>query len=189
MSFVSANDHPTPLSSEDPLYYAPRSVRTDPRFGAIQQTGLHHLPPSSASLDKIHEEATAKFTRQRESQFIYQRGRSRALLGIAGGISAAIAVTAVGALVFFTLFPESKSDPSKLTVPISTPASATPSQVTSEDSQALLQGFMKFQTMQSENSEHAGLELRPAGPTKEESERPQALLEKFIQWQQKKERQ
>ena len=101
MSFVSANDHPTPLSPEDPLYYAPRSVRTDPRFSAIQQTGLHHLPPSSASLDKIPEKATAKFTHPRESEFISQRGRSRALLGIAGGIGAAIAVTAVGALVFF----------------------------------------------------------------------------------------
>jgi hypothetical protein len=190
MSFVSANDHPTQLSPKDPLYYAPRSVRTDPRSNAIQQMGSDHLPPSSTShFDKIHEEASTEFTRSRESEFIYQRGRSRALLAIAGGITAAIAVIAVGALVFFTLFPESKSIPSELTASISTPASATPAKVISEDSQALLQGFMKFQTMQTETPEHAGLELRPVGPVKDGSEKPQALLEKFIQWQQKKERQ
>ena len=28
MSFISANDHPNPDSPDDPLYYAPRSVRT-----------------------------------------------------------------------------------------------------------------------------------------------------------------
>jgi hypothetical protein len=135
----------------------------------------------------MREEGFAKFTRPLESQFVYERRRPRALLATAGGIAAAIAVTAVGALVFFSVFPKSKSDPSELTVSISTPASATPAQVTSEDSQALLQGFMQFQTIQgTENPEHAVSEFRPAGTAKEGSEKPQALLEKFIQWQRKK---
>ena len=40
MSFVSANDHPNPISPQDPLYYAPRSVRSiaDPRSNSMQQT-------------------------------------------------------------------------------------------------------------------------------------------------------
>jgi hypothetical protein len=188
MSFVSANDHPTPVSPEDPLYYAQRSVRSiaNPRSNAIQQTGSDHLPPTS-SVSHLREEAFAKFTRPLESQFVYERRRPRALLATAGGIAAAIAVTAVGALVYFNVLPKSKSDPSELTVSISTPASATPAQVKSEDTQALLQGFMQFQTIQgTEDPEHAVSELRPAGTAKEGSEKPQALLEKFIQWQRKK---
>jgi hypothetical protein len=39
MSFVSANDHPTPVSPHDPLYYAPPSLRNkaDPRSKEVQQ--------------------------------------------------------------------------------------------------------------------------------------------------------
>ena len=46
MSFVSANDHPTPVSPQDPLYYAPPSVRNkaDPRSKEVQQMGSYHLP-------------------------------------------------------------------------------------------------------------------------------------------------
>jgi len=191
MSFVSASDHPTPVSPEDPLYYAPRSVRglADPRSNATPQARSDHLPPTSSlsRFDEMREEAFAKLSRPLDSQFVYERHSPRVLLATAGGIAAAIAVIAVAALVFFNVFPKSKSDPSELTVSISTPASATPAQVTSEDSQALLQGFMKFQTVQgTENPEHTVSEHRSAGTAKEGSEKPQALLEKFIQWKQKK---
>ena len=187
MSFVSANDHPTPVSPHDPLYYAPPSLRNkaDPRSKEVQQMGSYHLPATSSvsHSDKMREEAFAKFTRSLEPEFVYERGRPRALIAIAG---AAIAATAIGAFVFFTVSPKSKSESSELTVSISTPASAAPDQATSEDSEALLQGFMKFQTIQgTENPQHAISEPRPTGPAKEGSEKPQALLEKFIQWQQK----
>jgi hypothetical protein len=150
----------------------------------MQQMGSDHLLPTSSvsRFDKMHEDAFARFTRPPQSEFVHERDR----LAAAGGIAAAIAVTAVGALVFFTVFPKSKSDPSELTVSISTPASATPAQATSEGSQALLQRFLKFQTMQTENPELTASELKPAGPAKEGSETPQALLEKFIQWHQGK---
>ena len=152
MSFVSANDHPTPVSPQDPLYYAPPSVRNkaDPLSKEIQQMGSHPLPATSSvsHSDKMREEAFAKFTRPLEPEFVYERGRPRALIAIAGGIGAAIAATAIGAFVFFTVSPKSKSESSELTVSISTPASAAPAQATSEDSEALLQGFMKFQTIQ-----------------------------------------
>ena len=190
MSFVSANDHPTLVGPEDPLYYAPRSVRNkaEPRSNSMQQMESDHLLPTSSvsRFDKMHEDAFARFTLPAQSEFTHERGRPRARLAAAGGIAAAIVVTAVGTLVFFSVFPKSKGDPSELTASISTPASATPAQATSQGSQALLQGFMKFQTMQTENPELTDSELKPAGPAKEGSETPQALLEKFIRWQQEK---
>ena len=191
MSFIRANDHPNPDSLEDPLRYAPRSERSiaDPRSNATPQTRSDHLPPTPplSRFDGMREEAFAKFTRPLESQFVYERRPPRGLLATAGGIAAAIGVTVILALVLFNVFPRSKSDPAELAVSISTPASATPAQVTSEDSQALLQGFKQFQKIQgSENPEHAASELTRAGAAKEGPEKSQALLEKFIQWQQRK---
>ena len=191
MSFISANDHPNPDSPDDPLYYAPRSVRTmaDPRSNATRQTRSDHLPPAPplSRFDEMREEASAKFSHPKESQFFYERRPPRLLLATAGGIAAAIGVTVIVALVLFNVVPKSKSDPSELAVSISTPASATPAQATSEDSQALLQGFKQFQRIQgNENPEHAISELSSAGTAKEGPEKSQALLDKFIQWQQRK---
>jgi hypothetical protein len=112
MSFVSANDHPTPVSPQDPLYYAPPSVRNkaDPRSKEIQQMESYHLPATSSvsHSDEMREEAFAKFTRPLGPEFVYERGRPRALIAIAGGIGAAMAATAIGAFVFFTGSPKSK---------------------------------------------------------------------------------
>jgi len=73
MSFISANDHPNPDSPDDPLYYAPRSVRTmaDPRSNATRQTRSDHLPPAPplSRFDEMREEASAKFSQPKESQF------------------------------------------------------------------------------------------------------------------------
>ncbi|WOH46926.1 hypothetical protein [Bradyrhizobium sp. sBnM-33] len=189
MSFVRANDHANPVSPQDPLYYAPRSARSiaDPRSNSMQQTRQDSLPPASSlsRFDGMREEAFAKYTRPLESQLVHERRPSRALLATASGITAAI-VTAVVALLFLNGFPKPKSDPSELTVSISTPASATPAQVTSEDSQALLQRFKQFRTTQeSENQKPAVSELTAAGTAKERPDTSQALLEKFIQWQQR----
>jgi hypothetical protein len=191
MSFVSANDHPNPDSPEDPLYYAPRSARSvaDPRSNATPKTSSGHLPPDPplSRFDEMREEAFAKFARPLESQFVYERRSARGLLATAGAIAVAIGATVILALVLFNVLPRSKSDPSELAVSISTPASATPTQVTSKDSQALLQGFKQFQKMQgSENPEHAASQLSSAGTAKEGPEKSQPLLEQFIQWQQRK---
>jgi hypothetical protein len=191
VSFIRANNHPNPDSSEDPLRYAPRSEHSiaGPRSSAAPQTRSDHLPPTRplSRSDEMREEAFAKFTRPLESQFVYERRRPRGLLATAGGIAAAIGVTAILALVLFNLFQGSKSAPSELAVSISTPASATPAQVTSEGSQSLLQGFKQFQKIQgSENPEHAASELSSAETAKEGPQKSQALLEKFMQWQQRK---
>ena len=188
MSFVSANDHPNPISPQDPLYYAPRSVRSiaDPRSNSMQQTRSDSLPPASSlsGFEEMSEEAVDKYTRPLDSRLVHERRSSRALL--AGGITAAIGITVVVVLLFLNGFPKPKSDPSEVAVSISTPASATPAQVTSEDPQALLQGFRQFQMMQeSENPKPAVPEPTAAGTAKERPDTSQALLEKFIQWQQR----
>ena len=188
MSFISANDHPNPDNPEDPLYYAPRSERSraNLRSNATPQTRSDHLPqtPPLSRYDEMREEAFAKFARPLESQFAYERRRPRGLLATAGAIAAAIGVTVILALVLFNVVPRSKSDPAELAVSISTPASATPAQAMSEDSQALLEGFKQFQG--SENPAHAVSEPASAGTAKEGPEKSQVLLEKFMQWQQRK---
>jgi hypothetical protein len=188
MRFVGANDHPNPDSPEDPLYYAPRSARSaaDPRSSATTQTNSGHLPPDppSSRFDEMREEAYAKFARPLESQFVYERRPARGLLATAGAIAVAIGATVILALVLFNVFPGSKSDPAELAVSISTPASATPAQVTSEDPQALLLGFKQFQKTQG-SEPPAVPEPALSGTAKEAPEKPQALLEKFIQWQKK----
>ena len=185
MSFVGANDHPNPDDPEDPLYYAPRSERSraNLRPNAAPQTRSGHLPsnPPLSRFDEMREEAFAKFAHPLESQFAYERRRPRGMLATAGAIVAAVGITAVLALVLFNVLPKSKSGPAELAVSISTPASATPAEVTSEDSQALLQRFKQFQA--SENPERAVSGPGPAGTAKEGPERSQALLEKFMQWQ------
>jgi hypothetical protein len=190
MSFVSANDHPNPISPQDPLYYAPRSVRSivDPRSNSMQQTRSDSLPPASSmsSFDEMREQGVPEYTRPLDSRLVHGRRPSRALLATAGGITAAIGVTLVVALLFINGFPKPKSNSSELAVSISTPASATPAQVMSEDSQALLQRFKQFQAMQeSENPKPSVSELTTAGTAKERPDDSQALLEKFIQWQQR----
>jgi len=185
MRFGGANDHPSP---DSPEYYAPRSERSmaDPRSNAIPRMSSGHLPPDHLSrFDEMREEAFAKSTRPLESQFVYGRRPARGLLATAGAIAVAIGATVILALVLFNVFPRSKSDPSELAVSISTPASATPAQVTSEDSQALLEGFKQFQRIQG-SEDPAVPEPALAGTAKEAPEKPQALLDKFIQWQQRK---
>jgi hypothetical protein len=102
-----------------------------------------------------------------------------------GAIAVAIGATVILALVLFNAFPRSKSDPSEIAVSISTPASATPAPATSEDSQALLEGFKQFQRVQG-SEVPAVSEPATAGTAKEAPEKSQALLDKFMQWQQRK---
>src|SRR5215203_4871618 len=137
MSFVSANDHPNPFSPQDPLYYAPRSVRSiaDPRSSSMQQARSDSLPPASSlsGFDEMREQAVAEYTPPLDSQLVHERRPSRALLATAGGIAATIDVTVVVALLFLNGFPKPKSNSSELAVSISTSPSATPAQAISSD--------------------------------------------------------
>jgi hypothetical protein len=191
MSFVSANDHPDPVSPQDPLYYAPRSARgtVEPRSIATQQVVSNDLPsdPRSSRFDEMREEAFAKFARPLESQLVYERRRSRGLLATVGAVALAVGATAILAYVVFNASPKSKSEPAELAVSIATPALATPTQAVapSEDSQALLEGFKQFQRTQ------GGEDAAAAGPfsaaaAKDKPKESEALLDKFMQWQPRK---
>lgn len=189
MSFVSANDHPDPVSPQDPLYYAPRSARggiAEPRSNVtLQHAPSGNLPsdPRSSRFDDMREEAFAKFARPLESQFVDERRRSRGLLATVGAVLLAVGATATLAYVVFNATPKSKNEPAELAVSISTPALATPAQAAapSEDSQALLEGFKQFQRTQ--GGEEATASVPTAKDTPKES---QDLLDKFMQWQQRK---
>ena len=158
----------------------------DPRSSATPQprSGPSPADPPSSRFDEMREQAFAKFARPLESQFAYERRRPRGLLATVGAIAVAVGVVVILALVLFNVLPKSKSDPSELAVSISTPASATPAPVTSDDSQALLERFKHFQGGQ--NPEQAASGSASPGQAKEGPEKSQALLEKFMQWQEKK---
>lgn len=190
MSFVSANDHPDPVSPQDPLYYAPRSARGigDPRSGMAPQVEPVDLSPNLpvSRFDEMREEAFAKFARPLESQFAYERRRSRGLLATAAAVALAIGATAILAYVVFNASPRSKSDPApELAVSISTPALATTpvQEPPSEESRALLEGFKQFQRTQGGAEEAV---VGSAAAAKESPEKSQVLLDKFMQWQERK---
>jgi hypothetical protein len=189
MRFIPSDEHSDLPGPDDPLYYAPRSVRGEaaPRSNATQ-TRSNHLPPASSRsrFDEMREEAFAKSNRHPlELQLAHERRPRRALFAIAGGVAAAIGVAVVVALVFSNVVPKLERDPSELAVSISTPALATPAQTTPKDSQDLLHGFMQFQQSQEGNPERAVSEPASAGTAKA-PEKSEALLEKFMQWQQRK---
>jgi hypothetical protein len=189
MSFVSPNDHPNRDNPEDPLYYAPRAVRgtADPRSGTTPQPRADQFAPASLSrFDEMREEAFTKFSRPLEAQLAYERRPRRVLLATVGGIAAAIGVAAVAALALFNVNPTSRTDPSELAVSISTPAQATPAEVTSGDSQALLQGFSQFQRSQANDSQESAVSDPTAGTARNGAEKPDALLDKFMQWERRK---
>ena len=190
MSFINSNEHSNPNNPEDPLSYAPLSVRSEaePRSNAIPQARSGHLPPTSSlsRFDEIREEAFAKSNRHPlEFQFVHERRPSLVRLAIAGGIAAAIGVTVIVALVFLNMVPKLESNPSEPAISIST-ASATPTQTTPRDSQVLLQRFLQFQKSQeSNNLEHTVSEPASTGSLQKAPEKSHALLEQFIKWQRK----
>ena len=180
MSFIGADDHPDPIGPDDPRYYAPRAERSraNPRPSTAPQSRSDHLPsdPPMSRFDDMREKAFAKSIRPLESQFVYERRPQRGLFATVGAIAAAVGVAAVLALVLFNALPRSKSDPSEIAVSISTPASATPAEATSDDSQALLQRFKQFHG--GENPDQTA----STATAKDGSEKNPALLEKFMQW-------
>ncbi|WP_156908885.1 hypothetical protein [Bradyrhizobium murdochi] len=190
MSFIRSDEHSAPHSPDDPLYYAPPAVRSEAAHRSnATQTRSDHLPPTSSRsrFDEMREEAFAKSNRHPlELQLAHERRPRRALFAIAGGVAAAIGVAVVVALIFVNVVPKLERDSSELAVSISTPALATPAQTTPKDSQELLHGFMQFQQSQESNSPERAVSEPASAGTAKAPEKSQALLEKFIQWQQRK---
>ena len=182
MSFIRSDEHSVPPGPDDPLYYAPPSVRSEAaQRSDTTQTRADHLPADSSRsrFDEMREEAHANFNRHPlELQFDRER-RPRPVLFAIGGIAAAIGV-AVAVALLLNAAPKPRSDPAEQAVSISTPALATPAETASE---GLLKGFLQFQQPQgNDNPQRAASEPgRPDAP-----EKSPALLEKFRQWEQGK---
>ena len=186
MSFIRSDEHPH--SPDDPLYYAPRSVRSEAaqRSDAIQ-TRSDHLPPdtSRSRFDEMREEALAKSSRHPlELQSDRERRPGRVLFAI-GGIAVAIGV-AVAVALLLNAAPKPRSDPAEQAVSISTPASATPAQTATKESEDLLQGFLQFQQPQGNDSPQRAVSEPGSAGTPDAPEKSPALLEKFRQWEQRK---
>ena len=163
MSFTSSGGDPNPNDPNDPLHYAPRSVRSQ----AGRQT-RPVLPASSRSgFDEMLKEAVAKSRRHPlEPVVVYEPERPRARFSVAGRFAAVIGVVVTIGFLFFIMTPKSQG---------SDPTSAGADKA-SEDSQALLQKFVQFEKSQ---------ENPPAGAAQTTSDDSKELLQKFMQWQQK----
>jgi len=180
---TSSDEHSKPVGQDYPLSGASRPLRVEADFRpSTKQASSEHSRRSR--FDEMREQAFARSNRHPlEFQFGRER-HSRLLPAIAGGIAAGVGVIVVAALVFFNVVPKLKDDPS-LAVSISTPASATAAPSAPTDTEALLQGFVRFQQSQGhDNAGPARSEPNAAGSAKA-SEKSQAMLDKFIQWQQR----
>ncbi|MBV8700635.1 hypothetical protein [Bradyrhizobium sp.] len=163
MNFVSSGDDSNPNDPNDPLHYAPRSVRNkaNPQARPIR-------PASSPSgFDEMLTEAVARSKRHPlDPETVHQPDRPRARFGAAGRLAATIGVVAIIGFLFFSMIPKSQgSDPT-----------STGAANGSGESQALLQKFLQFEKSQ---------DGRSAGAAQTTADESQTLLQKFVQWQQK----
>ena len=166
MSFTSPPDRLTP---DDPLYYAPPRLRRGPDFpstAAPQARSDRWRPISSASrFDALLEEAVAESLALSPASeiaseppvFAFERDQRRGFFGVAARIAAAVAASAVIASIFVVMVPTSqKDDASKL-------------------------AGSEVQTIVAS----ATVGSATAAQTSVTPEQSQALLQKFVQWQQR----
>ena len=163
MSFTSSGDFPNPNDPNDPLHYAPRSVRNK----ASPQTMPVRPTSSPSGFDEMLKDAVAKSRRHPlDPELVPQPEQPRTRFGVASGLTAAIGVAAIIGVIFFMMIPKSQG---------SDPTSAGVAKV-SEDSDALLQKFVQFEKSRENPSD---------GAAQTPSDDSKMLLQKFMQWQQK----
>ena len=165
MSFTGSRDH---LSPDDPLYYAPTRLHRGSDFPSTPATETRSdrwRPISSASrFDALLEEAVAESLALSPASeiaseppaFAFGRDQRRGSFSVAARIAAAVAASAVIASIFVVMVPTSqKDDASKL-------------------------AGSEVQTIVAS----ATVASATAAQTSVTPEQSQALLQKFVQWQQ-----
>jgi len=163
MSFIDSGDFPKPNAPNDPLNFAPRSVRSR----ASPQTEPVRPTSSRSGFDEMLKDAVAKSRRHPlDPEFVYQPDQPRGRFSVASRLAAAIGVVAIIGVSFFMMIPKSQG---------SDPTSAGAAKV-SDDSEALLQKFVQFEKSKEDSS---------AGAAQVTSDDSKMLLQKFMQWQQK----
>ena len=163
MSSNGSGDFSNPNDPNNPLHYAPRSVRSK-----ASPLARPERPASSRSgFDEMLTDAVAKSRRHPlDPEIVPQPDRPRARFGIASSLTALLGVVAIIGVIFFMMIPKSQgSDPT------STGAVTVP-----DDSQVLLQKFVQFEKSK-ENASPGAAQTTP--------DDSKMLLQKFMQWQQK----
>jgi hypothetical protein len=190
MSSVSPQDH---LNPQDPTYYAPPWLRdramlpSIPAPKADAKTDAERPKPSTASpprYDALLEEAVSESLRHRldpevmlEPPFEYE---GRALFGVAGRFAAAIGGAAIVALFFVVMVPTAQGHAPNSTM---TSLSGLLSSI-----KTALAPAPKKEVPEIPLSEYHLLASAGAAqpqPQPAASEDSEALLQKFMQWQQK----
>jgi hypothetical protein len=162
MSFIDSGDFPKPNAPNDPLNFAPRSVRSR----ASPQTKPVRPTSSRSGFDEMLTDAVAKSRpHPLDPEFVRQPEQRRARFSVASRFAAAIGVVAIIGVIFFMMIPKSQgSDPT-----------SDGAAKASEDSQALLQKFVQFEKSKDPSD----------GAAQTSSDDSKMLLQKFMQWQQK----
>jgi len=161
MSSQGSGALPNPNDPNDPLHFAPPSVRS----GANPQT--RPVRPTSSRSGHDEMQAVAKSRRHPlDPEIVPQPVPRRARFSVASGFTAAFGVVAIIGAIFFLMIPKSQG---------SDPTSAGADKA-SDDSQALLQKFVEFE--KSKENPSAGAAQTTPNDSK-------LLLQKFMQWQQK----
>jgi hypothetical protein len=183
-------DQKTPLSPNDPAYYAPRVPRdADPtRLPALGETRAYRPPATSitdTTLDGQLENAVFESLRHpldpEAVEEPAEMDRRAGLLGVVGRVATAIGAAAFVALLFVIVIPslrQQSADPSAAEVIDSMKSALSKSELAAkpQEPQPQPQPSPELQSILASSSE--------GGPqvSHEESE---VLLKQFMQWQQK----
>jgi hypothetical protein len=191
MSSLSEQDH---LNPQDPEYYAPRwlreragsplspsrETRSEPVRGPISPPASLDIQLESAVSDALWHPLSPEVLPE-PSEFEAERDRRKALINVAGRFAAAVGVSAAVALFFVFIIPASRDHA-----------------LQPGGSGSSLSGMMQSikaalyrATQKGDDSNPALSEFRPilastsTSPPVMTREQSEALLQKFVQWQQK----
>src|SRR5215468_1666821 len=183
----ATSDQKTPLSPNDPAYYAPRVPRdADPtRLPALGETRAYRPPATSitdTTLEGQLENAVFESLRHPlDPEAVEEPAEDRraGCLGVVGRVGTAIGAAAFVALLFVIVIPslrQQSGDPSAAEVIDSMKSALSKSELVAKPQEPQPQASPELQSVMASPSE--------GGPqvSHEESE---VLLKQFMQWQQK----
>ena len=181
-------DQKTPLSPNDPAYYAPRVPRDpDPtRLPALGETRAYRPPATSitdTTLDGQLENAVFESLRHpldpEAVEEPAEMDRRAGLLGVVGRVATAIGAAAFVALLFVIVIPslrQQSADPSAAEVIDSMKSALSKSELAAKPQEPQPQPSPESQSIQASSSE---------GAPQVSHEESEVLLKQFMQWQQK----
>jgi hypothetical protein len=181
-------DQKTPLSPNDPAYYAPRAPRDpDPtRLPALGETRAYRPPATSitdTTLDGQLENAVFESLRHPLDPEAVEEppeaDRRAGLLGVIGRVATAIGAAAFVALLFVIVIPslrQQSADPSAAEVIDSMKSALSKSELAARPQEPQPQPSPELQSILASSSE---------GAPQVSHEESEVLLKQFMQWQQK----